>query len=66
MITETLSLEWSESSQSFIPRSGADGFAKIEDLWNQVTEGFVNRNIAQIRELERVGTDRQRQSRNTY
>jgi hypothetical protein len=61
MTTETLSLEWSESTQNFIPRSATDDFAKIEDLWNEGTEGFVRRNISQLHELERVGTDRQRQ-----
>jgi hypothetical protein len=57
---ETLSLEWSEKAQTFVPRTADDDFAKIDDFWNQGTEEFVTHNGTRLQELVRVGTDRQR------
>ncbi len=60
-VVETLSLEWNEEAQKFAHKTGADDFAQIEDLWNQGTEQFIERNRSYLQRLAHVGTDRQRQ-----
>jgi hypothetical protein len=57
---ERLSLEWNESASAFVPRTSSDDFAKIEELWNEGTDGFVRRNLVRLRYLANYGTYRQR------
>ena len=43
-LTETLSLEWNDSASVFVPRTSSDDFARIEEIWGEGTEQFVERN----------------------
>jgi len=58
--SERLSLEWSETAGVFMPRSAADDFARIEEIWSEGTEGFAKRNAERLRELAEHGTPGQR------
>jgi hypothetical protein len=60
-LEDNLDLQWSEDVQMFVPKTGADDFARIEDYWNQSTEQFVDRNRPHLQRLLQTGNNRQRQ-----
>jgi hypothetical protein len=59
-LAEKLSLEWSDTANTFVPRTPEDDFTRIEELWREGTDGFVRRNAVLLRNLARCGTERQR------
>jgi hypothetical protein len=58
-LSETLSLEWSDAANTFVPRTPEDDFARIEELWREGTDGFVRRNAMLLQNLAQCGTERQ-------
>ena len=58
--TEKLSMEWSEFANSFVPRTAMDDFTRIEDIWEEGTDGFIKRNTNRIQEIVQSGTETQR------
>jgi hypothetical protein len=59
-LTETLSLEWNDTASVFVPRTPSDDFARIEEIWVEGTERFVEHNSERLRHLGQHGTPRQR------
>lgn len=57
--SETLALTWNEAVQTFAPRSPSDDFARIEEIWSEGTETFIERNIERLRSLSAKGSARQ-------
>jgi hypothetical protein len=55
-----LSLEWNEEIGIFVPVTELDDVTIIEDLWNDGTAEFVNRNREYIEFLAASGTERQK------
>jgi hypothetical protein len=55
-----LSMEWSDTAGTFIPRTSADDFSVIDELWGEATDGFVQRNRDRIAEMVSSGTREQR------
>jgi hypothetical protein len=58
--SEMLSLEWNDAAGLFVPRTTADDFARIEEIWGEGTEGFSKRNAEPLRQLAQQGTPSQR------
>ena len=59
-LSEELSLEWSDTANTFVPRTPEDDFARIEELWREGTDGFIRRNTVLLQNLARCGTEQQR------
>ena len=58
---QRISLEWIETAGMFVPCTDEDDLAKIDELWNESTEGFIKRNHATLEHLASHGTHQQRQ-----
>jgi hypothetical protein len=59
-LSEMLSLEWSNTANTFVPRTAKDDFARLEELWLEGTAEFMCRNGAILQKLARTGTECQR------
>jgi hypothetical protein len=57
---ERLSQEWHAPAGAFVPQTAHDDLARIDELWNESTEGFVARNETTLNRLKDAGTPEQR------
>ena len=59
-ISEPLSLEWNDVMGVFVPRTPSDDFAKVEEIWTEGTDQFVERNTEILHHLAQHGTPTQK------